>query len=121
MSYILNKKLPIENCEMWARNKPFKLFASCIPVKGIQRSIICDVQRYTFDFIPNGLYDILTNYEGQTIETVKEVFSLNEENIIDEYFSFLIEKEYVFLTNHPKEEWSKNPLKEKAIKHYKLS
>ena len=46
---------------------PFKLFANCIPVKGINRSTICDLQRGNYDFIPNDLYEILKFQEGKTI------------------------------------------------------
>ncbi len=44
---------------MLNENQYLKLFACCIPVKGQSRSIICDLQRYNFDFIPNDLFDLL--------------------------------------------------------------
>ena len=40
-------------------NTYFKLFASCIPVLGVERSIVCDLQRSNFLFIPNILVEIL--------------------------------------------------------------
>ncbi|HEY4572343.1 MAG TPA: hypothetical protein VIJ26_00200 [Thermoanaerobaculia bacterium] len=43
-----------------AREPVFQLFACCLPVKGARRSLLCDVQRQAFQFIPNGLYEILT-------------------------------------------------------------
>ena len=50
-----------------ARGEPvFALFACCIPVKGARRSTLCDLQRGSFQFIPNGLYEILTEHAGKT-------------------------------------------------------
>ena len=42
----------------------FKLFASCIPVKGFIRSMIYDLHRFNFELIPNSLYKILTKYKN---------------------------------------------------------
>jgi SPASM domain peptide maturase of grasp-with-spasm system len=75
---------------------PFKKFACCIPVKGFARSIIYDLNRSRFSYIPNSLFKLLTRYEGQTIHGIKSKFNAQESEIIDEYFSFLIEREYIF-------------------------
>src|SRR5690606_28164892 len=77
------------------KNKYFKLFANCIPVKGYRRSTICDLQRKDYDFVPNSLVDILSHCESHS---VAEIIELNKENeiIIEEYFEFLIKKEYGF-------------------------
>lgn len=71
----------------------FKLFACCIPVKGAARSIICDLQRQFFHFIPNSLYELLTG-EAKTFTEILE--SCGEENYatIEEYFFFLLQHEY---------------------------
>ncbi|WP_264537364.1 hypothetical protein [Flavobacterium sp. N1736] len=61
----------------------FILFADCIPVKGFNRSIICDTKNNKFYFIPNGLYDILEIYNGKTIEEIKENFKHQYDEIID--------------------------------------
>jgi len=79
---------------------PFKLFANCIPVKGINRSTICDLQRGNYDFIPNDLYEILKFQEGKTIIDLKARYDEKYHYILDEYFEFLIEKEYIFFTNN---------------------
>jgi SPASM domain peptide maturase of grasp-with-spasm system len=75
----------------------FKLFANCIPVKGARRSIICDLQLRRYDFIPNGLYHILTTMKNQSVAEIKAVFDSSQHDTIDKYFGFLLEREYGFL------------------------
>lgn len=75
----------------------FRHFACCLPVKGATRSLICDIQRNHFDFIPNALFEIIT--EDCKNKSVGEIFAdYGQENeaILREYFDFLIEKEYGF-------------------------
>jgi SPASM domain peptide maturase of grasp-with-spasm system len=83
------------------KEKVFKLMQNCIPVKGVTRSLICDLQRNVFDIIPNDLYDILIAFEGKTKNEVKVAFENGHDNTIDEYFDFLVEKEYIFFTDTP--------------------
>lgn len=83
------------------KNTNFILFADCIPVKGFNRSIICDTKNNQYFFIPNGLYDILQKYNGQTIETIKMDYEYKYDEIIDEYFSFLFENRLIFFTPQP--------------------
>jgi SPASM domain peptide maturase of grasp-with-spasm system len=75
----------------------FLLFANCIPVNGVRRSIIYDIQRNNFEFIPNDLYTILLRDTKKTIGEIKALFNRECDEIIDEYFNFLIEKEFVIL------------------------
>ncbi len=79
----------------------FVLFADCIPVKGFNRSIICDIQNNKYYFIPNGLFDILTQYYGKSIENVKDDFGNEYNETIDEYFDFLIENKLIFFNPNP--------------------
>ena len=79
----------------------FKLIQNCIPVRGINQSLICDLHRKTYHTIPNDLYTILTNHEGKTIQEIKDSYNHEYDTIIDEYFEFLLEKEYIFYTNTP--------------------
>ncbi|WP_028873119.1 grasp-with-spasm system SPASM domain peptide maturase [Psychroserpens burtonensis] len=77
------------------------LFSDCIPVKGVNRSIICDTQNNKYYFIPNGLYDILKTYYGETIDFVKKEFNNEYDEIIDEYFVFLSSKKLIFFNSSP--------------------
>src|SRR5262245_29051527 len=79
----------------------FRLFACCRPVRGARRSVICDLQRGTFVFIPNGLYDILTEHQTQTVDAIKALYEHRYDDVIDEYFAFLIEHEYGFWCDEP--------------------
>lgn len=79
----------------------FRLFASCVPVKGYLRSTICDLQRNTFKLIPNEMYELLTVHKHKTIAEIKAYYGNQEDEGIDEYFQFLIDSEYGFWTDQP--------------------
>jgi SPASM domain peptide maturase of grasp-with-spasm system len=63
-------------------------------VKGVNRSIICDLQQNSFEFIPNELYFILTKLSKKTMGGIKAYFDHAYDEIVDEYFGFLIQKEF---------------------------
>lgn len=79
----------------------FILYACCIPVKGHLRSIICDLQRRSFSYIPNGMLYILENFDHQSIEEIKEQFPREEHSTIDEYFQFLARLDFGFISDRP--------------------
>lgn len=68
-----------------------------IPVNGYTRSIIYDLQRNSYDFIPNELYTILKEFEKRKICEIYDAFDSSEHIVLDEYFCFLLEKEYILL------------------------
>lgn len=78
-----------------------QLFASCIPVKGASRSVICDLQRRTFEYIPLGLYEILTECKELKVFEIKEKYKDVNTEIIDEYLDWIIRKELGFYTDEP--------------------
>lgn len=84
------------------RDKKIKLFANCILVKGYKRSVICDVQRISYEFIPNDLYDLLLNHEGGNIKKIKRFYNNKFDDIIEEYIAYLVQKEFIFFTDQPK-------------------
>jgi SPASM domain peptide maturase of grasp-with-spasm system len=78
---------------------PFHVFNSCIPVKGVERSVIYDLQRNNFEYISNSLFDILINNQNKTIEDL--LFLIQDDNeieILKSYFSFLHENEFIFFS-----------------------
>jgi SPASM domain peptide maturase of grasp-with-spasm system len=79
----------------------FLLFACCVPVRGARRSLICDLQRSVFYFIPNGLYKILTDDRGKTVDAIKALYQHAYDQEIDEYFEFLIIRELGFWCTNP--------------------
>jgi len=64
--------------------KTFKRFVDCIPVHGYFRSILMDITRKTYHFIPNILCDAMATEQ------------LINHNLPQEYLDFLIENEFVF-------------------------
>jgi len=66
------------------KKKTYKRFEDCVPVRGYFRSVIMDITRKMYQFIPNDLCDAVA------------VGKLIDENIPQEYLDFLIENEFVF-------------------------
>ena len=77
--------------------KIINFFAEIIPVKGYSRSIIYDLPRLNFFLIPNTLHDLIKKYDRKDL---KKIYSdlPDSKPIVDEYLSFLKEKELVFFT-----------------------
>lgn len=76
--------------------KVLRLYSDCIPIKGYNRSIIYDLTREDFEFIPNSLHELLIKYEGKSRYEIQNNFQNQEElTILEEYFSFLEEKEFI--------------------------
>ena len=92
--------MKVEN-DIDPERRVFALFACCVPVRGARRSVICDLQRQSFLFIPNGLYEILTEHRGETISAIKAVYDHEFDQEIDEYFVFLLEREIGFWCDEP--------------------
>jgi SPASM domain peptide maturase of grasp-with-spasm system len=74
----------------------FRLFASCVPVKGAARSIICDTQRGQYRFIPNELFTILTEELNQPVATLTSSYGEENRTVIEEYFQYLEAEEFGF-------------------------
>ncbi|NVO11895.1 MAG: grasp-with-spasm system SPASM domain peptide maturase [Bacteroidales bacterium] len=75
----------------------FKLFSCCIPVKGYLRSTLYDLQRKNYLFIPNSLFDILTNHTGKTFDEVLQLVDDDEREQVEKYLTYLLGKEFIFL------------------------
>lgn len=78
------------------KNNYIKLFANCIVTKGASRSIVCDLQRTKFIFIPNSLADLFA--ENQAVN-LTEVYSLIDDEdliIFMEYIELLEVNELIF-------------------------
>jgi SPASM domain peptide maturase of grasp-with-spasm system len=83
--------------------KYLSIFTNCRPVKGAARSIIYDLQRSTFDFIPNDLHDIIVLHAGKRMSELYTFFKESDHEIIDDYIDFLLEKEYAYLAEDEQE------------------
>jgi SPASM domain peptide maturase of grasp-with-spasm system len=78
------------------RNHFFKLYSCCQLTKGHSRSLIVDLQRNKFHFIPNILFEILTEDQFLSFSLLKEKYFENIE-IITEYFQFLLNEDLGFI------------------------
>jgi SPASM domain peptide maturase of grasp-with-spasm system len=81
----------------------FNLYSFCIPVKGIKRAVVCDLQRNIIQPIPLLLFEYL-----EKIKTVDEPllmlddYSKIQRNTINEYINFLYYNQFgYFTTNKP--------------------
>lgn len=80
---------------MIQQNTAIKLFENCIPVKGYCRSIIYDLQRSNYDFVPNDVVEFINQYDkteiSKILETDDSFFTEKQE-----YLDYLLQKEYLF-------------------------
>ncbi len=80
----------------------FKLFSSCINVRGVQSSVIMDLQKESFFTIPNILSDVLKiTDENILVKQLKERFDNKYNEGIDKYLNFLIKNDFGFCTKTP--------------------
>ncbi len=79
----------------------FRLYACCVPVRGARRSVVCDLGRQTYRFIPNGLFDILTEHRDKTLAAIKLHFDHQDDRQIDSYFAMLLDEELGFWCDEP--------------------
>jgi SPASM domain peptide maturase of grasp-with-spasm system len=77
----------------------YKLYACCIPVKGSKRSVLMDLQRGGFIFIPNDLCDILIENEVIDKDLLQIKYSGSNKSTISEYLDYLLKEEQIFQTN----------------------
>lgn len=85
----------------------FIVFESCKFVKGVNRSLICDLQRGSYTYIPNDMYDIVFDNLHSTIAHIIDLYGKENSNTIIEYFDFLHKSEMIYLCS--KDELEKFP------------
>jgi SPASM domain peptide maturase of grasp-with-spasm system len=79
----------------------FKLFSSSLKTKGVQRSLITDVQRNHIFTISNDLYDFLETCENRPVQDVLSEYDQESQEILTENMNFLKNNELAFFTNNP--------------------
>lgn len=84
-------------------NMYYKLFANCIPINGYSRSLIIDLQRRRYRFIPNDLFLILTKFHGNSVNQIKQSYNNVFDSIIEEYFQILNKEEMIFFVKSKSE------------------
>ncbi len=79
------------------------LFECCRITKGINKSIICDLQRNEYYNIPSDIVDLLEACNTNSVYSIKEKYDFRFNDIIEENLRFLEEKEIIFFCDYP--EW----------------
>jgi len=81
----------------------FLLFENCKAVKGISRSIICDLQLGTYIFIPNSLVDLVEDMKKYTLEKIIQKYHKDglTKELLEEYIQFFEENEMGHYTDNP--------------------
>jgi len=74
----------------------FKLHACCIPIRGYGRSIIYDLNRKKFWYIPNDLYDVLLAFDKKTIKQLFQSYNSSSHSVLHSYLAFLVKNEFIF-------------------------
>lgn len=77
----------------------FTVFANCIPVNGISRSIIYDLQKNNYYFIPNDMYEIIILTKTMKLSGIYKKFGDKNKEYLDDYFLFLKENELGFFND----------------------
>jgi SPASM domain peptide maturase of grasp-with-spasm system len=79
------------------------LYECCRIVGGNKRSLVCDIQRYSYHFLPNEVAKMLVETKGMTLESIKLKYNNEYDDIIQQNFDLLEQEELIFYTNTP--EW----------------
>jgi SPASM domain peptide maturase of grasp-with-spasm system len=93
------KKFPfyLQKMIQFNSNDYFILYANCIATKGFGRSIVSDLQRAEYHYIPNDLFEILELTKTKTLSEIYSLYSEDNQDILNEYFDFLIKKNLGFI------------------------
>ncbi len=77
------------------KRKYFKLFDNCKIVKGINRDIICDLQRNRYHLVPKSLTQLFDD-NALNLENIKQKIDKDSLEILNEYISLLNDNEFIF-------------------------
>lgn len=80
------------------KNYILHIYNNCILTKGILRGTIIDLYRKKIEFIPNELIDLLEKYKGSKIRCIYKNTDMKYHTILDEYFEFLLQNEFIYVS-----------------------
>ena len=78
------------------KNKVYRLFSPCVPVKGYHRSVIADINRHQLFYIPNAFYRLISKNRNKTLGEIIEIYGQENEAAILEFLEHLDNNELVF-------------------------
>ena len=93
------------------------VLSHCVFVEGFSRGLVCDLQRQGFYIIPKDLASIALKFNGKRIKLIYEEYGDDNRETLDQYFTFLQENDYVFLSEH-REDTRRFPLLNLLNKRY---
>lgn len=73
---------------------------SCQFVAGAQRALVMDLHRGHFQPVPLHLKELVEEYNGKPLHVMYADFDPSQHGTLDEYLSFLVKEEYIFLSEH---------------------
>lgn len=76
----------------------YKLYSNVIPVSGFKKGILCDLFRNQIYQLPKDLIEILKSYNEISLSILSQYYGKDNEEILRQYLSFLIERKLVFST-----------------------
>lgn len=79
----------------------FRIYACCVLVKGAKRSIICDLQRAKYVFIPNDLYENFKILKDTPLGLVLDQLEGESKKKIVDFFDYLQTNDWGFYTDSP--------------------
>ena len=79
----------------------FLFFENCLIVKGINRSLLVDLQYYRYKLIPNLLLDLLKDSKIITIEDINKKSKYQYDEGLGKYITYFLEHDWGFMTEKP--------------------
>lgn len=83
------------------KEKYLILYAHNIPVEGETGGAIYDLQHGRILYIPNILVSVLKDCRCKPYHDILEEYTPSDPNILMRYFTYLLENNWIFATNHP--------------------
>lgn len=80
------------------RNKRFKLFQCCIPVKGIKNGVVLDLQRKAIHKVPNQIIDLIAEYSEKDLYTLFNDFSSSKKTL-KKYVNYFLQNELLIVAD----------------------
>lgn len=73
----------------------YTLYPDCIIVEGVVKCAVYDLTRNKIIFIPDTLYEILSQYNGFPLNILRKMYK-GEEDTLNEYLEFLLKHEFLY-------------------------
>jgi len=72
------------------------VFATVIPIKGFSRSVLIDLDRQNFKFVPNDMVSIIESIKNGKFEELSKLIPESEKPILESYIKFLLNHDLAF-------------------------